>query len=59
MLTKKSGILEIADKVTIIEDYAFCNCIGVESFNFPDTVSEISLGAFENVDKERIAISKS
>lgn len=78
---KKGGVLEIAEKVTIIESdalcdcknltgivmpsklitigmYAFRNCTGVACFDLPDTVSEISWGAFENVDKERIHCKK-
>lgn len=45
---KKSGVLEIADKVTIIEDYALCDCKNLTGIVMPSKLITIGMYAFSN-----------
>ncbi|MBE7059683.1 MAG: hypothetical protein E7389_02545 [Ruminococcaceae bacterium] len=46
------------NKIIKIGIDAFKNCTGVQSFDLPDSIQEISWGAFANIQRERIKCSE-
>ena len=52
----KIKTIEIIGKITQICDYAFADCINLESVTIPDTVKYIDSNAFENSGLESIKI---
>ncbi len=43
---REGDVYQIPDSVTVISDWAFCECISLKKIEIPDSVSEIGEGAF-------------